>query len=109
MHDTCRAELSASVDPALEITAAPFKGRGKVLKKGVQKKLTMALAGLPHGVVKMSADIPGLVETSTNLGVITTDKKDIAVADEPAQFGRLRDRRDRPGGPRDLRARRARR
>jgi di/tripeptidase len=56
------------------------KGRGKVLKKGVQKKLTMALAGLPHGVVKMSADIPGLVETSTNLGVITTGKTDIAVS-----------------------------
>jgi dipeptidase D len=80
MHDTCRAELSASVDPSPEITAAPFKGRCKVLKKGVQKKLTMALAGLPHGVVKMSADIPGLVETSTNLGVITTGKKDIAVS-----------------------------
>jgi dipeptidase D len=80
MHDVCRAELSASVDPSLEVTAVSFKGRCKVVKKGVQKKLTMALAGLPHGVVKMSADIPGLVETSTNLGVITTDKKGIAVA-----------------------------
>jgi dipeptidase D len=80
MHDVCRAELSASVDPSLEITAASFKGRCKVVKKGVQKKLTRALAGLPHGVVKMSADIPGLVETSTNLGVITTDKKGIAVS-----------------------------
>jgi dipeptidase D len=80
MHQTCRAELSASVDPSPEITAAPFKGRGKVLKKSVQKKLTLALAGLPHGVVKMSADIPGLVETSTNLGVVTTGKKEIAVS-----------------------------
>jgi dipeptidase D len=80
MNAICRAELSATVDPSLEITAAPFKGRGKVLKKGVQKKLTMALAALPHGVIKMSADIPGLVETSTNLGVITTGKKDISVA-----------------------------
>jgi len=80
MNDTCRAELSASVDPSLDITAAPFKGRCKVLKKGVQKKLSLALAGLPHGVIKMSADIPGLVETSTNLGVITTGKKDISVS-----------------------------
>jgi dipeptidase D len=80
MHDLCRAELSASVDPSPEVTAAPFKGRCKVLKRGVQKKLTLALAGLPHGVVKMSADIPGLVETSTNLGVITTGKKEIAVS-----------------------------
>jgi len=80
MNATCRAELSVSVDPSLEITAAPFKGRGKVLRKSVQRKLTMALAALPHGVIKMSADIPGLVETSTNLGVITTGKKDISVA-----------------------------
>jgi len=79
MNATCRAELS-SVEPTLEITAAAFKGRCKVVKKSVQKKLTLALAGLPHGVIKMSADIPGLVETSTNLGVITTTKKDIAVA-----------------------------
>ena len=43
----------------------------------------------------MSADIPGLVETSTNLAVITTGKKDIAVVDEPAQFGGVGDCRDR--------------
>jgi dipeptidase D len=80
MNATCRAELSASVDPALEITAAPFKGRCKVLRKSVQRKLTMALAALPHGVIKMSADIPGLVETSTNLAVIDTGKKAIVVS-----------------------------
>jgi dipeptidase D len=79
LNDICRAEL-ASVEPSLEVSAAPVRGRGKVLRKGLQKKLTMALAGLPHGVIKMSADIPGLVETSTNVGVITTDKKGISVA-----------------------------
>jgi dipeptidase D len=79
VNDVCRAEL-ASVEPGLAVTAAPFKGRCKVVKKGLQKKLTMALAGLPHGVIKMSADIPGLVETSTNVGVITTDRKGISVA-----------------------------
>ncbi len=79
INDTCRAEL-ASVEPGLAVTATPVKGRCKVVKKGVQKKLTMTLAGLPHGVAKMSADIPGLVETSTNLAVITTSKAGIAVA-----------------------------
>ena len=79
INDTCRAEL-ATVEPGLAVTAAPVKGRCKVVKKGVQKKLTMTLAGLPHGVVKMSADIPGLVETSTNLAVITTSKAGIGVA-----------------------------
>ncbi|HOG28594.1 MAG TPA: aminoacyl-histidine dipeptidase [Vicinamibacterales bacterium] len=79
VNDVCRAEL-ASVEPSLAVTAEPFKGRRKVVRKGLQKKLTMALAALPHGVIKMSADIPGLVETSTNVGVITTGKKDISVA-----------------------------
>jgi dipeptidase D len=79
LNETCRAEL-ASVEPDLQVTAVPFKGRGKVVKKAIQKKLSMAIAALPHGVIKMSADIPGLVETSTNLGVITTGKKDISVA-----------------------------
>jgi dipeptidase D len=79
VNDTCRAEL-ATVEPGLAVTATPVKGRCKVVKKGVQRKLTMTLAGLPHGVVKMSADIPGLVETSTNLAVITTGKAGIAVA-----------------------------
>jgi len=34
----------------------------------------------------MSADIPGLVETSTNLGVITTDRRHLG-RHQPAQFG----------------------
>ena len=39
----------------------------------------MAISAMPHGVVKMSADIPGLVETSTNLAVINTTKKEIVI------------------------------
>jgi len=78
-NDTCRAEL-ASVEPTLAVTIEAVRGRKKVVKKALQKKLVLALAALPHGVIKMSADIPGLVETSTNVGVITTGKKDISVA-----------------------------
>ncbi|MEI6667716.1 MAG: aminoacyl-histidine dipeptidase [Acidobacteriota bacterium] len=79
LNATCRAEL-ATVEPDLQITAAASKARGKVFKKGLQKKLTQVMAGLPHGVIKMSADIPELVETSTNVAVITTTKKDVTLA-----------------------------
>jgi dipeptidase D len=75
---TIRAELS-TVEPNLQITSAPQKGVRKVLKKGLQKKVLLTLMGLPHGVLKMSADIPGLVETSTNLAIIETGKKEIKV------------------------------
>jgi dipeptidase D len=37
------------------------------------------LAVMPHGVMKMSADIPGLVETSTNLAIIQTVKDKVVV------------------------------
>lgn len=35
------------------------------------------LACLPNGVEAMSADIPGLVQTSLNLGILTTDEKEL--------------------------------
>ena len=60
-----RAEL-ASVEPGLAITAEMAHVRGgKVLRRPLQRRVLQVLAALPHGVVKMSADIPGLVETST--------------------------------------------
>ena len=76
MNETCRAELS-TVEPSLEISAKQVKAKGKVLKRALQKKILQTIAGLPHGVIKMSADVAGLVETSTNVAVIKTGKKDI--------------------------------
>jgi len=73
-----RAEVS-TVEPELSVTVEEVKGmrRGKVLRRGLQKKLLTCLSALPHGVTKMSADIPGLVETSTNVAIITTGTKKI--------------------------------
>ena len=80
---TARAELS-TVEPGLAIGLTLQKGarRGSVLKKAQQKKLMQTISALPHGVTKMSADIPGLVETSTNVASIGTDraKKRITLA-----------------------------
>jgi dipeptidase D len=75
-----RAEL-ATVEPDLviEVSQPAGKKKVKVLPRGVQKKILMTLAGLPHGVTKMSADIPGLVETSTNVAVIRTEKKAVVI------------------------------
>jgi dipeptidase D len=72
----------ATVEPGLEINIAPWKGarRGKVLKGSLQKKLCKTLSALPHGVMKMSPDIPSLVQTSTNLAIIATGSKSITVA-----------------------------
>ncbi len=77
---TARAEL-ASVEPDLSVSIDEEKPKmKKVVGKSLQKKLLQTISALPHGVIKMSADIPGLVETSTNVAVILTDKKGISIA-----------------------------
>jgi len=41
--------------------------------------LMKTISALPHGVIKMSADIPGLVETSTNVAIIRMEKNKIVL------------------------------
>jgi dipeptidase D len=77
---TAKAEL-ASVEPDLAIECEVRKDvkKGKVMKKQLQALVMKTISGLPHGVIKMSADIPGLVETSTNVAVIRTEKGKISL------------------------------
>jgi dipeptidase D len=78
-HETARNELG-SAEPDLAVAASDVRGRkGKLFPRGVQQKLARAIASLPHGVVKMSADIPGLVETSTNLASVATKGKTVTI------------------------------
>ncbi len=74
------AEMS-TVEPNFAVAFARVKGNRaiKVLARNVQKKVLQTIAALPHGVMKMSSDIPGLVETSTNVAVLTTDRKGVTL------------------------------
>jgi dipeptidase D len=78
-NTVAKAEL-ATAEPDLSVTLTEVKVKGKVINKRQQKRLFHTIAALPHGVTKMSADIPGLVETSTNVAVVKTDKKSIVLA-----------------------------
>jgi dipeptidase D len=51
----------------------------KVMKKKIQERILQLLYALPHGVTKMSADIPGLVETSTNLATVQITDKAVVI------------------------------
>jgi dipeptidase D len=79
-HQTMKAEL-ASVEPDLVVELEVLKNvkKGKVIKKQLQAFVLKTIAALPHGVIKMSADIPGLVETSTNVAVLRTEKGKISL------------------------------
>ena len=71
-----QAELS-SVEPSLNVVAVESKSKSKVMDKTTTKNLIDSLYAVPNGVIKMSADIPGLVETSTNLAVVVTKGKEV--------------------------------
>jgi dipeptidase D len=78
-NDTITFELS-TVEPDLQIVAEQVEmKKAKVLKKPQQASLYRTISALPHGVLKMSADIPELVETSTNVAIIRTEKNVISM------------------------------
>ncbi|MCP4896977.1 MAG: aminoacyl-histidine dipeptidase [bacterium] len=77
-------EFKAS-DPGLEVTIEEVDDSaelGNVLNVHARDRLFNMLNALPHGVISMSRDVPGLVETSNNLAVVkcTEDKATIQVS-----------------------------
>lgn len=62
-----------TVEPDLKVIARRVEGNGRVMEDAQFATLLDVLQALPHGVLKMSADIEGLVETSTNLATVTID------------------------------------
>lgn len=56
-----------STEPLLQIALSPSQRETKVLSLDSQRMLIFLLYGMPHGVLEMSREIPGFVETSTNL------------------------------------------
>ena len=61
-------------DPGLFFTAEPVTWKKGAIDGGTAHRLVRALLSIPHGVIAMSADIPGLIETSTNLASVKMDK-----------------------------------
>lgn len=60
----------AAVEPDFMMTLSQVNPPEFVMRKKFQRRLFNALYTCPHGVIAMSQDIPGLVETSTNLASI---------------------------------------
>ncbi len=58
----------------LELSNSTYK---KVFSKETTNKVLSALVLIPNGVQSMSVEIEGLVQSSTNLGVLTTTEKEV--------------------------------
>ncbi len=67
-----------SFEPKFQITVDILpKCRRKVIAGDSQENLCRLLSIIPHGVIRMSADVPGLVQTSTNLASVKTTRNGI--------------------------------
>lgn len=71
--NTFAAEAEAEylvAEPDLRLMLESEATRQTAIDKDTTKRLLQALYAVPHGVYSMSQDIPGLVETSTNLASV---------------------------------------
>jgi dipeptidase D len=72
MEQAIRKELSA-VEPNLKITATTIEKPTSLIDEITQLNIINSLYACPNGVIRMSNEMPGLVETSINLGVLKTE------------------------------------
>lgn len=63
----------AVTDPGLYFHAEPVERPASAIDRATAGRVIRALLAIPHGVIAMSADIPGLIETSTNLASVRMD------------------------------------
>ncbi|MCI0497254.1 MAG: aminoacyl-histidine dipeptidase, partial [Thermoplasmata archaeon] len=63
-----------SNEPSFKVDIAAAKMPSKAYDVVSSVRAIRALHGLPNGVMAMSKEIPGLVETSTNVGVIAIER-----------------------------------
>ena len=91
-----------TVDPDLKIEIAEAPSAGRVWTAAASRKALDLLNALPHGVLAMSNDIPGLVETSLNVATATGTDDALADPDQHPQLRRLRHAGPPSGGLRAI-------
>ncbi|WP_375055647.1 aminoacyl-histidine dipeptidase [Zobellella sp. DQSA1] len=69
----------AGIDDFIKLELAPAELPTRVMTAELQQRLVAALLVCPHGVMEMSRTMAGVVQTSTNLGVIKTEAEQIYV------------------------------
>ncbi len=77
--NTIVKDENSVLEKNLTIACADAALPATVIENAVKINILHALYALPHGVYKMSLDIPGLVETSTNLATITTEDGKVSI------------------------------
>jgi len=73
-----RAELKG-IDDGVEIRVTRAEDGNDVMDPADRDRLVALLMALPHGVLGMSQELPGLVETSNNLATVDVDDDRIKI------------------------------
>ncbi|MDD5570274.1 MAG: aminoacyl-histidine dipeptidase [Bacteroidales bacterium] len=66
-------------DSKVEVSCISCNNPAQVIDLKTQNNLLNSLYACPNGVIAMSADIPGLVETSTNLAIVKISDGEIKI------------------------------
>ncbi|MBL1378768.1 aminoacyl-histidine dipeptidase [Zobellella iuensis] len=69
----------AGVDDFIRLELEPAGLPPRVMSAALQHRLVAALLACPHGVMEMSRALAGVVQSSTNLGVIKTEAEQVYV------------------------------
>ncbi|KPK84637.1 MAG: aminoacyl-histidine dipeptidase [Bacteroides sp. SM23_62_1] len=75
-QDLFRSEFGA-VEPDLKFIASSADMPGFLIDQIAQEKLFKAVYGIPNGVIRMSTEMPGIVETSANLAIVKSGDETI--------------------------------
>jgi len=75
---TIQFELSA-VEKKIAFVVEAAESTAKALSKDSQGKFIALLNATPNGVIRMSDDVKGVVETSLNVGVVTMKDDEVAI------------------------------
>ncbi len=78
-ENEARTDLGA-FDPGVKISVEKADRPAQALDVADAQRVVDLLAGLHHGVLAMSPDIPGLVQTSTNLAMIGMKDGEVEIA-----------------------------
>ncbi|MGE5423861.1 MAG: aminoacyl-histidine dipeptidase [Syntrophothermus sp.] len=73
-----KKELSA-VEPDMKIMAEDSAAPSFLMDEKAQFALLNSVYGCPNGVIRMSNEMPGLVETSTNLAIVKSENGKIKI------------------------------
>ena len=85
---TVKNEFSAT-EPDVKFEAVPTDMPDRAMDKEILGNLIKGICDCPNGVIRMSDSIEGLVDTSTNLGILKSEKGEINITTFQRSFDKF--------------------